>query len=138
MYKSLIAAVCLGMIPGLAHADGCIADCGRIASIEHHEAQGKGSGVGAVAGGVAGALLGNQLGRGNTRTIATVGGAAGGAYLGNMAEKKAKAKSKAMSKISVKMDDGSVKTFDLSGETQYAKGDRVQVHNGNLSRYAGQ
>jgi outer membrane lipoprotein SlyB len=133
--KSLIALVCLALTPVLAHADNCMTGCGRITSIEHHDVQGKGSGVGAVAGGVAGALLGNQLGGGNTRTIATVGGAAGGAYLGNMAEKKVKAKK--MSKVSVKMDDSSVKTFDLSGETQFANGDRVQVQNGKLSRYTG-
>jgi outer membrane lipoprotein SlyB len=135
IYKSLIALVCLALTPALAHADSCMPDCGKITSIEHHEMQGKGSGVGAVAGGVAGALLGNQLGGGNTRTIATVGGAAGGAYLGNMAEKKVK--SKKMSKVSVKMDDGSMRSFDLAGETQLANGDRVQVQNGKLSRYTG-
>lgn len=133
--RSLIVLVCLALATALAHADSCAPNCGRITGIEHFEKQGKGSGVGAVAGGVAGALLGNQLGTGNTRTIATVGGAAGGAYLGNMAEKKVKATK--MSKVFVKMDDGSVQTFDLNGATQLANGDRVRVQKGKVSRYTG-
>jgi len=135
-YRNVIALVCLALTAELAHADSCKPDCGRIAGIEHYTKEGAGSGVGVVAGGVAGALLGNQLGTGNTRTVATVGGAAGGAYLGNMAEKKVK--SKQMSKVSVKMDNGNTRTFDLGGNTQFANGDRVQVRNGKLNRYTGQ
>jgi outer membrane lipoprotein SlyB len=135
-YSSLIALVCLALTAELAHADSCKPDCGRITGIEHYTNEGTGSGVGVVAGGVAGALLGNQVGTGSTRTVATVGGAAGGAYLGNMAEKKVK--SKKMSKVSVKMDNGDTRTFDLGGKTQFANGDRVQVQGGKLNRYTGQ
>jgi outer membrane lipoprotein SlyB len=132
----LIALVCLALTAQLAHADSCKPDCGRITGIEQYTKEGTGSGVGVVAGGVAGALLGNQLGTGNTRTVATVGGAAGGAYLGNMAEKKVKTKK--MTKVSVKMDNGDTRTFDLGGTTQFANGDRVQVQNGKLNRYTSQ
>jgi hypothetical protein len=53
-----------------------------------------------------------------------------------MAEKKVKTKK--MSKVSVKMDNGDTRTFDLGGTTQFANGDRVQVQNGKLNRYTGQ
>ena len=134
-YRRLIALVCLAVTAELAHADSCKPDCGRITGIEHYTKEGTGSGVGVVAGGVAGALLGNQVGTGNTRTVATVGGAAGGAYLGNMAEKKVKTKK--VSKVSVKMDSGNTRTFELGGNTQFANGDRVQVQDGKLNRYTG-
>jgi outer membrane lipoprotein SlyB len=134
-YRRLIALVCLAVTAELAHADSCKPDCGRITGIEHYTKEGTGSGVGVVAGGVAGALLGNQVGTGSTRTVATVGGAAGGAYLGNMAEKKVKTKK--VSKVSVKMDSGNTRTFELGGNTQFANGDRVQVQDGKLNRYTG-
>ena len=134
-YRRLIALVCLAVTAELAHADSCKPDCGRITGIEHYTKEGTGSGVGVVAGGVAGALLGNQVGTGSTRTVATVGGAAGGAYLGNMAEKKVKTKK--VSKVSVKMDSGNTRTFELGGNTQFANGDRVHVQDGKLNRYTG-
>lgn len=118
-------------------ADQCRPDCGRVVKVKRYEQKGKGSALGAIAGGVAGGLLGNQVGKGTGNTIATVGGAAGGAYAGYEVEKKLKARK--MVKVSVKLDDGQEQSFEYEeGQSDFAKGDRVQVRDGKLERYTGQ
>jgi len=120
-----------------SRADQCHPDCGRVIAMDRYKVEGKGSAVGMIAGGLAGGLLGNQVGGGTGKTIATVGGAAGGAYAGNLVEKKLK--SKDMVKVKVKLDNGQQQDFDFEADkSPVANGDRVQIRNGQVSRYTGQ
>jgi len=120
---------------GVAQARGAAipcANCGVIDAIRAVEVQGEASGAGAVAGGVAGAVVGNQFGHGVGRTLLTLGGAAGGAYAGNTIEKHVK-KHTAW-RVTVRLEDGSVRTLSQPAQPPFAVGDRVRIVNSNLER----
>jgi outer membrane lipoprotein SlyB len=106
-------------------------DCGSIESIQEVKAPGEGSGVGAVAGGVAGAVLGNQVGGGRGRDLATVVGAVGGAVAGHQVEKRVRTHS--TYQITVRMDDGSLRTVTESTQPAWRTGDRVRVQGDRLA-----
>jgi outer membrane lipoprotein SlyB len=110
------------------------ANCGVIESIRVANVQGQGSGLGAVAGGVAGGLLGNQIGRGNGRTVATIAGAAGGAYAGNAIEKNMKKHT--VYRVTLRMEDGRLRTLSQRQAPAFAVGDRVRVANGRITERA--
>ena len=107
------------------------ADCGLIESIRPAEVKGQGSGVGAVAGGVAGGLIGNQIGHGTGRTVATIAGVAGGAYAGHTIEKNVK--NHTVYRVTLRMDDGSLRTVSQREAPAYAVGDRVPLSNGRIT-----
>ena len=104
------------------------ADCGTVESVRAVKRKGQASGVGAVAGGVLGAAVGNQFGRGNGRTAMTVLGAVGGGVAGHEVEKQVK--STVVQEVTVRMDDGSVRTLDQS--TAPPVGQRVQLQGRTL------
>jgi outer membrane lipoprotein SlyB len=106
------------------------ADCGRIEAINVVEQKGEGTGLGAVAGGVVGGVLGNQVGRGSGRKIATVAGVAGGAYAGHQIEKHAKATKRY--DVTVRMDDGVLRSVSYDAEPSFRVGDKVKIINGML------
>ncbi|MCE5181638.1 MAG: glycine zipper 2TM domain-containing protein [Betaproteobacteria bacterium] len=108
------------------------ANCGTIAAVRVVEQAGEGSGLGAVAGGVVGGLLGNQVGAGTGKDLATIAGAIGGGYAGHQIEKKAKTTKHY--EISVRMDDGSHRTFMQETEPVYAIGEKVKIIDGALTR----
>ena len=83
--------------------------CGVIESVREVTIKGKGTGLGAVAGGVLGGAVGNQIGHGNGRAAMTVLGAIGGGLAGNEVEKRAR--SERAYEVRVRMDDGTVRTF---------------------------
>ena len=103
-------------------------NCGTVESVRQVELEGQGTGLGAVAGGVAGGLLGNQFGSGNGKTAMTVIGAVGGGLAGNQVEKKAR--SETVYRVSVRMQDGSVGTFQQS--QSFAVGTKVVVDGKSL------
>lgn len=105
--------------------------CGVVTSVNAIKQQGEGSGLGAVAGGVVGGLLGNQVGGGSGKKIATVAGAAGGAFAGHQVEKNMK--SSTHYEVTVKMDDGAVRTFPFDAQPAFQTGSKVRVINGNLT-----
>lgn len=105
--------------------------CGIVTSVNTIKQQGEGSGLGAVAGGVVGGLLGNQVGGGSGKKIATVAGAAGGAFAGHQVEKTMK--SSTHYEVTVKMEDGSVRTFPYDSPPSYQAGNKVRVVNGTLT-----
>ena len=111
-----------------AAAAPCIA-CGVIEAIRTVEVQGKTSGVGAVAGGIAGGVLGNQFGHGTGKTLMTVGGAAGGAFAGDAVE--GHMKKHTAWRVTVRLEDGSVRTLQQSAQPPFAIGDRVRIVDGN-------
>ena len=109
-------------------------NCGMIESIRLAEVKGEGSGLGAVAGGVAGGLIGNQIGHGTGRTVATIAGAAGGAYAGHTIEKNVKKHT--VYRVTLRMDDGSLRTVSQREAPAYAVGDRVRLSNGRITERA--
>lgn len=111
----------------IAAAPVC-SNCGRVEAVTAVQRKGTGSGVGAVAGGVLGGVLGNQVGGGSGRTIATVIGAVGGGYAGNEVEKNVKKQT--VYQISVRMNDGSIRSFEQG--SALAVGAPVLVENNSL------
>ena len=107
-------------------------NCGVIDAIQPYEVKGKTSGVGAVAGGVAGGLLGNQFGKGATRSVLTVGGAAGGAFAGDAIE--GQMKKHTAWRVTVRLEDGSVRTLSQEAQPPFAVGDRVRINGSSLER----
>lgn len=103
------------------------ANCGLVLAVNVIEEEGKGSGVGVVAGGVVGGLVGNQVGQGTGRDLATFAGVLGGAIAGNKIEKKAK-KTRSYD-ITVKMDDGSERTYRQATDPGMVKGQNVKIEN---------
>ena len=105
-------------------------DCGVIDNLREVEVKGKATPLGMIAGGVAGALLGNQFGRGTGKTVMTVAGAAGGAFAGNVVEKKVRAEKKL--EITVRMEDGSMRTLTQTTASAWRVGDHVRVVNNQV------
>lgn len=109
--------------PGQAQPAPVCDYCGTVDSVRAVQQQGEGSGVGAVAGGVLGGVVGNQMGKGSGKTAMTILGAIGGGVAGNEIEKRQKAET--VYDVTVRMDDGSVRTFKQ--RTAPATGSRVEV-----------
>jgi outer membrane lipoprotein SlyB len=126
--KKLFAVLLLSLfafaMPLAAMAD--CGNCGRIKNIEAYTGHRSTTG-GAVAGAVVGGLLGNQVGGGSGKTLATVAGAAGGAYVGKeIAENSEKTKYH----VTVRMDNGSIRTVDQSSVKGLEVGSLVRIKNG--------
>ena len=117
-----------------AQGGGACMDCGVVKSVKLLEKKGGSSGVGAVAGGVLGGIVGHQFGSGRGNTAMTIAGAAGGAYAGNEVEKN-KNKKKYWS-VSVKMDNGTTRTYSYSNKPEFRQGDRVKTLDGRLALVA--
>ncbi len=112
-----------------AYANEC-ATCGTVTSIRTVALRGDATGLGAVAGGVTGAVVGNQIGRGNGNTAMTILGAAGGALAGNEIEKNVK--KRYAYRVTVRMDDGSIRTLSQSSPPAVVVGEHVRVVNGSV------
>ncbi len=106
-------------------------NCGTIDNVREVMREGEGSGLGAVIGGVLGGLLGSQVGGGSGKKIAAVLGAAGGAYAGHQVEKTRK--QTANYEISVRMEDGSLRTISQDSIPTWRIGDHVNLDNGRLT-----
>jgi outer membrane lipoprotein SlyB len=110
---------------------------GRVSKVEVLQAQGqqqRGSGLGAVIGGIAGAVVGSQIGGGFGRDVATVGGAVGGAFAGNAIEKNRNAGVRDSYRISIQMENGVARAYDVPSPGELRAGDRVRVENGQITR----
>lgn len=103
---------------------------GHVTAVQVVEAEKPTSGLGAVGGAVVGGLLGNQIGSGNGRILGTVAGAAAGGFGGNYAEKKLNTDKSY--RVSVKMDDGSRRTFTYKNPPGVEVGQRVHLERGVL------
>ena len=109
---------------------------GRVSNIEvlQERAQGHTSGAGAVLGAVVGGVLGNQVGKGTGRTAATAVGVLGGAVTGNAIEGRNNQESVQGYRISVQLDQGGYRVYDVSNPGDLRIGDRVRLYNGQISR----
>jgi len=103
---------------------------GHVTGVQVVETEKPTSGLGALGGAVAGGLLGNQIGRGNGRILGTVAGAAAGGFGGNYAEKKLNTDK--TYRVSVKMDDGTRRTFTYQNPPGVEVGQRVHLERGVL------
>jgi outer membrane lipoprotein SlyB len=106
-------------------------DLGVVESVREVKEKGDPTWMGPVAGGIGGAVLGSQVGKGTTRTIMGVLGAAGGAYAGREIEKHVRATKHW--EVTVRMDDGSVRSVNYASQPAWRGGERVRIENGTLS-----
>lgn len=118
------------------NSQGNYVEYGRISNVEVLRSQGQaqGSGLGAVIGGVAGALVGSQIGGGTGRTAATVVGAVGGAVAGNAIEKNRSPTTSEAYRVSVQLDNGGTRAYDVPATGDLRTGDRVRIENNQLYR----
>ncbi len=118
---------------------GNYVEYGRVNNVEviRTQDQARTGGLGAVLGGVAGAVVGRQIGGGSGRDVATVAGAVGGAVAGNAIEKNrnaANANVRESYRVSVQMDNGTFRAYDVPSFGELRIGDRVKVENNQLFR----
>ncbi len=105
-------------------------DCGTVENFRQVEVKGDGSPLGVVAGGATGALIGHQFGRGAGKDLMTIAGAVGGAFAGHEIEKNVRKKTRY--EISVRMEDGSLRTLSQDAAPAWRIGDHVRVVNNQL------
>lgn len=98
--------------PGATTHAAICASCGIVESVAAVQEKGQGTGLGAVAGGVLGGVVGHQVGGGKGKTAMTVLGAIGGGLAGNEVEKRARSETRF--DVRVRMEDGSIRTFQRS------------------------
>lgn len=98
---------------------------GRIVAIDVVQDSGHATGGGALLGGIAGGVLGHQIGSGRGNTAATIVGAGAGAYAGNEVEKNKKKQT--YWSVSVKMDNGTTRSYTYSNKPEFRDGDRVKT-----------
>ncbi len=106
---------------------------GTIVAIEELKTQGQATGLGAVIGGVIGGVIGNTFGSGRGRTATTVVGAGGGAFAGHEVEGRVRGTSSW--KVTVRFDDGSMRTFTQVTAPRARQGDRVTVASGAATAF---
>lgn len=115
-----------------------MAEFGRVSQIQLVRTEEKprgGSGAGAIIGGVAGALIGHQIGGGFGRDAATAVGAIGGAVAGNSIEKNNAAPNvREVYRVSIQLDNGAYRAYDIGGGIDLRVGDRVRIENGQIIR----
>ena len=109
---------------------------GRVSNIEvtQGRSQGQTSGAGAVLGAVVGGVLGNQVGKGSGRAAATAVGVLGGAVAGNAIEGRNNQEQVKGYRLSVHLDQGGYRVYDVSSPGDLRIGDRVRLYNGQISR----
>ncbi|KRD48534.1 MULTISPECIES: glycine zipper 2TM domain-containing protein [Acidovorax] len=109
---------------------------GRVSNIEvlQGRSQGQTSGAGAVIGAVVGGVLGNQIGKGSGRAAATGVGIVGGAVAGNAIEGRNNSQEVQGYRLSVQLDHGGYRVYDVSSPGDLRMGDRVRLYNGQISR----
>ena len=122
--------------PGVMTSPGYV-EYGRVIGVELVRTQepGRASGAGVVIGGIAGGVLGSQVGGGSGRDLATIAGIAGGALAGNAIEKNAQTTTRDAYRVSVQVDNGTNRAYDMASAGDLRVGDRVRIENGQLYRY---
>lgn len=108
-------------------------DCGSVTEVKRVRVKDDHPNVlGTIAGGVIGGVIGNQVGGGTGKDLATIAGAIGGAYAGNRVENNMNKKQ--VHRVSVKLDNGTTRTFDYAEDPGLQPGARVKVVNNALER----
>jgi len=109
---------------------------GRITNVDvmRTQAQRESSPIGAVIGGIVGGVVGNQVGGGSGRTAATAVGVVGGAIAGNEIAKRSGTQAAESYRVTVQVENGSMRTYDVPALGDLRSGDRVRIENGTLYR----
>ena len=109
---------------------------GRVTGVEvlQSQAQPQSSIGGAVIGGIVGGVLGHQVGGGSGRDLATAAGVVGGAMAGNAIGKRNGTQVVESYRITVRIDNGTMRSYDVGNAVDLRPGDRVRIENGVLSR----
>ena len=111
---------------------------GRVTNIEFFQGgAATTSGVnvpGALVGAVAGAVLGRQIGSGSGRDVATVAGGVAGAAIGSQVGRSTTPATNPVYRISIRTDQGAMRTYDVPATGELRIGDRVRVENGVIYR----
>ena len=128
LVRLLFATAASVVFASAASAQSSCQDCGVVQSVNSFQQQGQSSGVGMVAGGVLGGVVGHQIGSGRGNTVATIAGAGLGAAAGNQVEKNTKTKTSWA--VSIRMDNGALRTFNYSSRPSVVAGDRVKLVDG--------
>ena len=110
--------------PPLAASPASCASCGVVQSIHAVEVEVDATGVGTEAGSAAG----NELGLGRGSAVTAAAGAAGGALAGNEGDKEPR--KRVAYRVTLRMDDGSYRTFSQPTPPAVAIGNRVQIVDG--------
>lgn len=137
----------VGQVPANSYPSGAVpsgyVEYGRISSIEviqtaNNTAPGNNGTAGTVIGGLVGGVLGNQIGHGGGRAAATVLGAVGGAVVGNRIARNNdgsyNSPTGTVYRVSVQIDNGQWRAYDVSATGDLRAGDRVRIENGVLYR----
>ena len=89
------------------------------------------SAAGGVIGAIVGGVLGNQIGHGGGRAAATVLGAGAGAVIGsNVGRNSAYNAAYPVYRVTVQVDSGQLRTYDVNAVGDLRPGDRVRIENG--------
>ncbi|MEN5181122.1 glycine zipper 2TM domain-containing protein [Comamonas odontotermitis] len=109
---------------------------GSVSRIEELRGQSSStSGVGVILGAVIGGVLGNQIGGGFGRAAATAAGAGAGALAGNAIEQNGNRNQTRGYRIVINLQNGGQRVFDVPHPGDLRPGDRVQINQGQISRY---
>ena len=109
---------------------------GRVTDIQYYAGGVSRSGPnvpGAILGAVAGAAIGNQIGAGSGRAAATVLGGAAGAAVGSQVGNTT-VTNDSVYRVTVQMDNGAMRYYDVPASGDLRIGDRVRVDNGVIYR----
>lgn len=106
---------------------------GRVRSIEVIPVASRSSGGGAVLGAIIGGVIGHQIGGGTGKVLATGAGAVGGAVAGNAIEMHNKRDGEVF-RVSVRFENGSVRSYDFERIDDLRVGDRVKLEGGQIHR----
>ena len=109
---------------------------GRVTGVEIVRTQepGRGTGAGAVIGAIGGAVIGNQIGSGSGRDVARIAGVVGGAVAGNAIEKNVRSETRETFRVSVRIDNGTSRAYDVPSSGDLRVGDRVRIENNQIYR----
>lgn len=107
-----------------------VSQYGRVSGIEVVDGNSRGVG-GAVLGAVLGGVIGHQIGSGTGRDVATGLGAVGGALIGSRLQKRNESD---VFRVTVRMEDGSSRSFDYQRIDDLRVGDRVRIDDGQIVR----
>ncbi|AVP58519.1 outer membrane lipoprotein [Pulveribacter suum] len=114
--------------------DSRATEYGSVSHIEGLHARNRTSGAGAVLGAVVGGVLGNQVGGGSGRLAATAVGAVGGALAGNAIESRNDRTDFESYRITIQLDRGGQRVYEVPATGDLRTGDRVRLYNGQISR----
>ena len=130
-----LAPVSYPTAPAYANASPAYLEYGQVINIDYFPGgTARAANVpGAILGAVAGALVGNQIGSGSGRDAATVLGGAAGAAVGSQVGRSTTV-TDPVYRITLRTEQGFVRTYDVPATGDLRVGDRVRVENGVIYR----